>query len=204
MTPLKHLNKGLAQSVVLATAGLVGLAHADLGDVPSGSYTVDPTHAYITFQYSHLGLSNPSLSFDDFTIDLNLDSDDPTKSMILVTIDSGSILTGSAIFKEHLTGEDWFDAINHPEIIFQSNTITANDDGGYTVEGDLTIKENSQPVTLDVSINAAMNHPMTGKPVIGIDASGELLRSDFGLGKFAPNVGDEVKLSVTAELNKAQ
>lgn len=205
MKSLKTLAKTTTLAVVLATAGAFGNASAaDLSAVPSGSYTLDPTHAFIDFTYSHLGLSNPTLSFDDFTIDLNLDSEDATKSMFLVKIDSASILTGSAIFKEHLTGGDWFDTTTYPEILFQSTTITAADDGSYTVVGDLTIKDVTKPVTLNVTINGAMDHPMTGKPVIGIGATGELLRSDFGLGAYAPNVGDEVQLKITAELNKAQ
>ena len=205
MKSLKTLAKTTTLAVVLATAGAFGNASAaDLSAVPSGSYTLDPTHAFIDFTYSHLGLSNPTLSFDDFTIDLNLDSEDATKSMFLVKIDSASILTGSAIFKEHLTGGDWFDTTTYPEILFQSTTITAAEDGSYTVVGDLTIKDVTKPVTLNVTVNGAMDHPMTGKPVIGIGATGELLRSDFGLGAYAPNVGDEVQLNITAELNKAQ
>ena len=205
MKSLKTLAKTTTLAVVLATAGAFGSASAaDLSAVPSGSYTLDPTHAFIDFSYSHLGLSNPTLSFDDFSVDLNLDSSDATKSMFLVKIDSASILTGSAIFKEHLTGGDWFDSTQYPEILFQSTTITAADDGSYTVVGDLTIKDVTKPVTLNVTINAAMDHPMTGKPVVGIGATGELLRSDFGLGAYAPNVSDEVQLTITAELNKAQ
>lgn len=205
MKSLKTLAKTTTLAVVLATAGAFGSASAaDLSAVPSGSYTLDPTHAFIDFSYSHLGLSNPTLSFDDFSVDLNLDSSDATKSMFLVKIDSASILTGSAIFKEHLTGGDWFDTTQYPEILFQSTTITAADDGSYTVVGDLTIKDVTKPVTLNVTINAAMDHPMTGKPVVGIGATGELLRSDFGLGAYAPNVSDEVQLTITAELNKAQ
>ena len=205
MAILKNLAKTTAISTLVVASGVFNLVSAaDLSVVPSGSYTVDPTHAFITFQYSHLGLSHPTLSFDDFTVDLNLDSDDATKSMILVSIDPASILTGSPIFKEHLTGEDWFDVANNPEIVFQSTTIEATGDSTYTVNGDLTIKGESKPVALDITVNAAMNHPITGKPVVGIDATGELLRSDFGLGKLAPNVSDEVSLNISAELNKVQ
>ncbi len=205
MAILKNLAQTTAIGTLVVATGAFNIASAaNLSEVPSGSYTVDPTHAYISFQYSHLGLSNPILSFDDFTVDLNLDSEDATKSMILVSIDPASILTGSAIFKDHLTGADWFDVANNPEIVFQSTTIEATGDDTYTVNGDLTIKGESKPVTLNVTVNAAMNHPMTGKPVIGIDATGELLRSDFGLDKFAPNVSDEVTLNISTELNKVQ
>ncbi len=203
MAILNNLAKATAIGTLVVASGVLNIVSAaDLSEVPSGTYTVDPTHAYITFQYSHLGLSNPTLSFDDFTVDLNLDSQDPTKSMILVSIDPASIITGSPIFKEHLTGEEFFDVSNNPEIVFQSTTIEAAGDDSYAVNGDLTIKGESKPVTLNVTINAAANHPMTGKPVIGMDATGEILRSDYGLDKFVPHVSDEVTLNITAELNK--
>ena len=177
---------------------------ADLADVPAGKYTVDPTHAYINFSYSHLGLSNPTLSFSDFTIDLDLDNADPTNSSVAVTIDVASIITGSDIFNQHINGEKWLDSAAHPEITFNSTAIEAGRDGVYTVTGDLTVKGVTKPTKLAVTINGAMNHPMSGKPVIGIQATSDLLRSDFGVGAFAPNVGDELALNVTAELLKAE
>lgn len=205
MAIMSNLAKATAIGTLVVASGVSNIVSASsLAAVPSGSYSVDPTHAYITFQYSHLGLSNPTLGFDDFSVDLNLDSEDPTKSMILVSIDPASIITGSAIFKEHLTGEDFFDVSNNPEITFQSTTIEATGDDTYSVNGDLNIKGESRPTTLNVTINAAANHPVTGKPVIGMGATGEILRSDYGLDKFVPNVSDEVTLNITAELNKIQ
>jgi len=177
---------------------------ADLADVPAGKYAVDPTHAYINFSYSHLGLSNPVLSFSDFSIDLDLDNADPTNSSVAVTIDVSSIVTGSDIFNDHINGEKWLDSAAHPEITFNSTAIEAGRDGVYTVTGDLTVKGVTKPTKLAVTINGAMNHPMSGKPVIGIQATSDLLRSDFGVGAFAPNVGDELALNVTAELLKAE
>jgi len=53
------------------------VAAGDVTEVPSGLYTLDPTHAYLQFQYNHLGLSNPILSFDDFSINLKLDNENP-------------------------------------------------------------------------------------------------------------------------------
>jgi len=199
----------IANATRYTVAGLliatVGSVHAaDLSAVPSGTYNADPTHSYITFSYSHLGLSNPVIAFDDFTVDMNLDSADPTKSMISVTIDPSSVVAGSDIWREHLTGADFFDIANHPDITFQSTNVEVAGDGSYRVSGDMTIKGETKPMTLTVAINAAMNHPMSGDPVVGIGASSEILRSEFGMGKFAPNVSDEVTINVTAELVKAK
>ncbi len=195
----------LIKQITLAAA-LIGTsisAHAvDLTKVPSGAYAVDPTHAYVNFQYTHLGLSRPMLGFDDFTIDLNLDNADVTKSTIAVNIDPKSIQAGSDIWKSHLTGGDFFDVGAHPEITFMSKSIEKTGEDTLKVMGDLTIKGTAVPVTLDVTIHAAMNHPMSGKPVLGFSAEGQLLRSAFGLGKFAPNVSDEVDLMITAEVSQ--
>jgi polyisoprenoid-binding protein YceI len=179
-----------------AMFGATAAHAADLSAIPSGSYVVDPTHAYINFSYSHLGLSSPTLGFDDFSIEINLDADDPTQSMLIVNIDPDSVIAGSEKWHEHLTGPDFFDVANNPEITFQSTSIEAADGDGYTVNGDLTIKGQSKPVSLDVTINAAMTHPMSGKPVIGLSATSTVLRSDFGLDKFAPNISDEVQLNI--------
>lgn len=190
-------------AVVLGTASLFAaspsFAEADLKQVPSGNYAVDPSHAYINFQYNHLGLSNPTLSFDDFTIDMNLDAENPTKTTVAVEIKADSLVTGSAIWTDHISGKKWFDFENHPTMKFTSTAVSGSG-SSFKITGDLTIKDVTKPVTLDVSINAAKNHPMSKKPVVGISAKGKLLRSDWGLGASAPFVSDEVKLSIEAEM----
>jgi len=189
----------LSLAAALISSSIVAQA-VDLGKVPAGSYSVDPTHAYVHFQYTHLGLSRPMLGFDEFSVDLELDNADVTKSTIAVTIDPKSIQAGSDIWKSHLMGGDFFDVGAHPEITFMSKTIEKTGEDTLKVMGDLNIKGNAVPVALDVTLHAAMNHPMSGKPVIGFSATGQLLRSAFGLGKFAPNVSDEVDLTISAEV----
>ncbi len=193
----------ILRKITLATAliGTTLTAQAvDLTKVPAGAYAVDPTHAYVNFQYTHLGLSRPMLAFDDFTIDMELDNENVANSKIMVNIDPKSIQAGSDIWKSHLTGGDFFDVGTHPEITFSSTSIEQTGEDTLAVVGDLTIKGTTAPVTLDVTLHAAMNHPMSGKPVIGFSATGQLMRSAFGLGKFAPNVSDEVDLIISAEV----
>lgn len=193
----------ISTAVACGALGLSVMASAaDLSGVPSGKYAVDPTHAYITFSYNHLGFSNPVLAFDDFTIDLDLDNEDPTKSTVMVTIDANSIVAGSEAWKGHLTGDKFFDTANHPEITFMSTAVEAARDGNYTVTGDLTIKGMSKPVSMDVTINNAANHPMRGTPMIGLQADTEIMRSEFGMKAAIPAVSDEIALSVTAEMVK--
>jgi len=188
---------GVLTSSMIAASPV--LAEGDLSAVPSGAYALDTTHAYIQFQYNHLGLSNPILTFDDFTIDLNLDNADPSKSTVAVNIVADSVQTGSEIWHDHLTGDKWFDTAANPEMTFNSTSIEGSG-SSFKVTGDLTIKGQTKPVTLDVTINGAKSHPMKKQPAIGITATGQLLRSDWGLGKNAPFISDEVTLRIEAEM----
>jgi len=196
------MTQRLSLAIVAVLGGAVALPAAaqDLSAVPAGTYKSDPTHSYVDFSYNHLGLSNPSLSFDEFEITLELDPADPTASTVSMTIDPASVVAGSEIWKDHLTSADWMNVAEFPEITFASTSVDGAGDGAYTVTGDLSMHGETKPVTMTVTINAAMNHPMSGDPVVGLDASGETLRSDFGLGKFAPNVSDEVQIEVSTEL----
>jgi len=189
----------LSTAISLALFGTAASA-ADLSKVPAGTYQADPTHTYIRLQYNHLGLSNPTLGFEKFNLSMDLDPADPTKTSVALEIDIDSVQTGSDIFHEHITGPKWFDAAKNPMASFQSTSVSANADGTYDVTGDLTIKGTSKPVVMQVTVNAAMMHPMAKKPVVGISAYGGIKRSDWGLGANAPFVSDEVKLEVQAEL----
>jgi len=192
-------------TLVMSTALFAGSAvAADFSAVPSGEYNVDPTHAYINFQYNHLGLSNPVLQFDEFNISMDLDTADPSKSSVNVEIVTDSVDTGSEIWHEHITGEKWFDAANNPKITFNSTEMIANADGTFNVTGDLTVKDVTKPVIMVVTVNAAMLHPRSKKPIVGISAVGGLKRSEWNLGASAPFVSDEVKLEIQAEMVATQ
>ena len=191
---------------VIATAGLAlaGTALADLADMPAGDYALDKTHAYITFSYDHLGFSSPHVGFDSFDTTLSFDAENPEASQLNVTIDAGSINSRVADFDDHLNGDKFFDTTAHPSITFVSTGISSTGDGTYDVTGDLTIKGITKPVTLAATINKAANHPMRKVPTIGISAETQVARSDWDLGLYAPNVGDEVTISIEVELAQAE
>ncbi len=172
-------------------------------DVPSGDYTLEATHGYVTFSYSHLGFSTPHVGFNSFTVDLKLDAQQPQNSSLSVVIDANSIDSRVDEFDEHLVGERFFDTANHPTITFVSTSIVMGEDNKATVTGDLTIKGQTHSVDLDVVLNKAGMHPMLKKPMVGINAEGTVKRSAWGLGYAVPMVGDEVNLFITTELQQA-
>jgi polyisoprenoid-binding protein YceI len=175
-------------------------ASADLSAVPSGSYGLDKTHGYITFSYSHLGFSNPHVGFDSFEVELELDNENIENSAVNVTIDATSITSRVEEFDGHLNGANFFDTANHPIITFRSTGIEMSGDNTMNVTGDLTIKGTTKPVKLETTINKAANHPMRKIPTIGVSARAKVSRSDWGLSRAVPNVGDEVTIWIEVEL----
>ncbi len=174
-------------------------ASADLSAVPSGDYSSDPSHSYISFSYSHLGFSTPEIGFRTFTADLALDSANPENSSVKVNIDATSIDSRVEAFNGHLNGANFFDTENNPTITFTSTSVSSTGEDTFDVVGDLTIKDVTKPVTLKATINKAADHPMRKVPTVGLSAEGKISRSEWGLDRAVPNVGDEVSLHITAE-----
>jgi polyisoprenoid-binding protein YceI len=193
--------RNLVHSILAAALlGIPLCASADLSDVPSGTYTLDSSHGYITFTYSHLGFSNPRVGFNSFDTVLELDSSDPENSVVVVTIDASSVDSRVAEFNEHLNGSDFFNTTEYPTITFESTKIEATGENTFDVTGDLTILGTTKPVTLIATINKAADHPMRNVPTVGVSAVTTLKRSEWGLGAYVPAVSDEVELSIEVEL----
>ena len=124
-----------------------------------------------------------------------------------ITIDPAGIDTGVDAFDSHLMSADFFDVETFPEITFVSTAVEPTGDTTALVTGDLTIKDNTRPVVLDVTLNYIGEHQLAeyipdfaGMEVAGFSASTTLLRSEFGLGMMVPMVGDEVELIIETEL----
>lgn len=198
----------LAAVLLAGPFALAGAAHADghlLSEkVPSGTYTMDPQHGYVTFSYSHLGFSNPTLHFRTIDASIELDADDPAASNVNVTIDAESIDSGVEVFDGHLVGERWFNTAQFKDITFVSTALVQSEEGAGTLTGDLTIKGITKPVTLDVTLIAAGEHPAHQRDTVGVQATGMVLRSDFDLGAFAPAVSDEIAVTISGEFNLAE
>jgi polyisoprenoid-binding protein YceI len=110
--------------------------------------------------------------------------------------------TGYALFNQHLQGEDFFDTAKYPAITFKSTKVKFEGDKPVAVEGNLTIKGVTKPVTLTVTSFHSMPHPMLKKDAIGANATAKVKRSEFNMGKNVPYVSDEVTLTIAVEAIK--
>ncbi|MFT4178729.1 MAG: YceI family protein [Thermomonas sp.] len=170
----------------------------------SGTYTLDASHTDVLATWSHFGLSNPSAHFGNVEGTLVYDAADVSKSSVQVTLPLSGMNAFSAKFDEHLRSADFFDAAKFPVASFKSTSVASAGVNKLTVTGDLTIKDITKPVTLDVTLNGGGAHPMKKVQAIGFDATAVIKRSDFGVGAYAPNVSDEVELRITTEATQAE
>ncbi|MDD3352264.1 YceI family protein [Zoogloea sp.] len=179
------------------TAGLSTAAFA----APE-TYSLDNSHTFPRFEYNHFGYSLQQSGFDKTTGAITLDRAAKTGS-VDVTIDATSVNTGSSLFNQHIQGEDFFDTAKYKTITYKSTKVNFDGDKPSTIEGNLTIKGITKPVTLTVTHFHCMPHPMHKKDACGANATATIKRSEFNAGKYAPYVGDEVKLSIVVEAVKS-
>lgn len=165
----------------------------------SGTYQLDPTHTDVLAQWTHFGFSQPSAHFGISDGTLVYDAADVAKSSVQVTMPITGIDTFVDKLDEHLQSAEFFDAGKFPNATFKSTSVVAAGTNKLTVTGDLTIKDITKPVTLDVTLNGAGEHPMLKKQAIGFSATATIKRTDFGVGAYAPNVSDDVQLRITTE-----
>ena len=162
------------------------------------TYNVDGSHTYPRFSYSHFGYSTQLRSFKNTSGKVVFDAEAKTGS-VDITIDMKSVNTGFDDFNGHIQGEDFLDTAKFPTATFKSTKVVFEGDKPKSIDGVLTIKGVSKPVTLTVTRFLAMPHPMMKKPAIGADAFTTIKRSEFNAGKFAPYVGDEVRIDIALE-----
>jgi polyisoprenoid-binding protein YceI len=190
----------------LAITAKPALAQGAPIDAPAGEYTLDKTHASITWKVKHLGLSNYTARFASFDAVLMLDPKTPTKSTISLTIDPKSVKTDFPFPEKEdfdkVIAEKFLGAGDHPTITFQSTGLKATGAKTGKLTGNLTLMGVTKPVIFDVVLNGAMVHPFRKIPVVGFTATGSFKRSDFGSTVLQGPVGDEITVVVEAEFFK--
>ena len=165
------------------------------------TYVLDSAHSFPRFSYNHFGYSTQVSRFNKTTGKIIYDKEAKIASVDIV-IDATSVDSGFPVFNEHLRGEDFFDTAKYPTATFKSTKVVFEGDKPSAIEGNLTIKGITKPVTLTVTSFHAMPHPMKKKDAIGANAFTTVKRSDFNAGKYAPNVGDEIRIDLGVEAIK--
>jgi polyisoprenoid-binding protein YceI len=174
----------------------------------AATYDIDPAHSSFNFKVRHLTVSNVTGTFGKVKGLVEIDDREITALKVEVTLDASSIDTGHAKRDEHLRGPDFFDVAKYPTLMFVSRKISRIDANKIQVTGDLTIRDVTKEVTVDVEGPTPEIKDPGGKMRRGATGTTKINRKDFGitwnrtLDTGGLVVGDEVSISVEIELLK--
>ncbi|MFJ2588811.1 YceI family protein [Streptomyces sp. NPDC087538] len=166
----------------------------------TGEYTIDPAHSSIGFTVRHAMVTNVRGSFGEHEGTLKLDGSNPANSTASIDVRIASVDTGIADRDGHLVSGDFFDAEKFPLMTFRSTQAEQLGGDTYRVTGDLTIKDVTRPLSIDLEFNGSATD-VYGNERVGFEGSTNILRSDWGLTWNAAletggvMVSDKVKLS---------
>ncbi|RPD49795.1 polyisoprenoid-binding protein [Hymenobacter sediminis] len=171
------------------------------------TWAIDPTHSEVQFKIKHLVISTVTGSFKKFEGQAVTENDSFENAQVTFALDVNSIDTNQEQRDEHLRNNDFFDAATYPQITFTSTSLTKTGDDEYKLAGNMTIKDVTKPVTLDVEFGGVATD-FYGNEKAGFEISGKINRKEFGLTFHAVTeagsivLGDDVKLSASVQLIK--
>ncbi len=171
-------------------------------------WILDPTHSEVSFKVRHLMITNVSGQFNSFSVDVETEDDDFMTARVSFEADINSVTTGNDQRDGHLKSPDFFDAVNYPKLKFVAKKYEEVDhDGSYELFGDLTIRNTTIQVRLEVEFGGIIKDPW-GNTRAGFTISGKINRKDFGLEWHAVTetgglvAGDDVRIHCNVELIK--
>lgn len=172
------------------------------------TWNLDTAHSEIEFKVRHMMISTVKGQFGTFDVKFDSESEDLSNASVEVSIDAASINTKNEQRDEHLKSGDFFNVEQFPTITFRSTGISKKSDDEFSFVGDLTIKDVTKSVTLDVELGGVAKDPW-GNAKVGYTVNGKINRNDFGLNWNAAletggvMVSDEVKFSADIQFVKS-
>ncbi len=194
---------GQVFSRIAVTAGLAAALSLPAAAATS-TWNIDPAHSSAQFAVKHLMISTVRGAFTSVKGSIQLDDKDITKSSVEVTIDVNSVDTRQPDRDKDLKSDHFFDAEHFPTITFKSKKVEQVSPGKLKVTGDLTIHGITKEVVLDVDGPTAPVKDPWGNQRIGVSASSKITRQDFGITYGPGMIGDEIAITIDAEMTAAK
>ncbi|MEL7349403.1 MAG: YceI family protein [Pseudomonadota bacterium] len=167
-------------------------------------YVLDKSHTAVTFQVDHLGFSTTHGVFRDIDAEINFDPEAVETTSVKFVIKAESVDTFWTARDNHLRSGDFFDVANHPDITFVSTSVKPTGAETATVEGELTMLGQTRPVVFEAALNKLGPSPFNpDKTIAGFTITGEIDRTEFGMGYGAPAVGTVIPIRVDLEISPA-
>ena len=186
------------KKTLLLTSALLA---AGAAQAQSASYAIDPTHTFVTFEVTHFGTSTNRGRFDKKSGSITFDRAGKS-GKVDISIETGSVNTGTAPFDKHLQSKDFFDSEAHPTVRFVGEKFSFDGDKVSEVAGTLTLLGKTNPVTLKAVRFNCFEHPRLKREVCGGDFETTIQRSQWGMGYAVPAIPDAVKLLIQVEAIK--
>ena len=170
-------------------------------------WSIDSMHSEIGFKVKHMMITNVNGTFGSFTAEAETNSDDFSAAKISFSAKVDSIKTGVADRDGHLLSDDFFNAEKYPNITFKSTSFTKKGEEAFVLTGELTIRDVTKSVSLDVEYAGIVKDPY-GQTKAGFAVTGKIKRSDFNLKWSAVTeagsvvVADEIKINCEVQLIK--
>jgi polyisoprenoid-binding protein YceI len=194
---VRNIARRLTRKCV-TVAGLAALL--SVGAVAAtGTYQIDPNHSTAQFVVRHLGISNVQGDFTKVSGTVVLDDQDISKSTVNASIDVSSVDTRVQSRDNDLKSPNFFDVAKYPTMTFSSTKIWSTGNGTAKMTGNLTIHGVTKEVTFDVSGPTDPINAMGGMRR-GVEATTKISRKDFGITGDAGFVGDEISITIDAEI----
>lgn len=178
---------------------VAGAAVAGVAVAKPATYRYDAVHSQVLFFASHLGYSHSMGRFPGLSGRFTYDPDDPAAAKVDATIAIASLYLGDAAWEKKMLGRDFFAAKEHPTARFVATRWSPAGADRGTLSGELTLRGITRPVTLAVTVNRVGRHSYSLQHVAGFSASATIKRSDFGMRRLLPAVGDEVEIRLEIE-----
>ncbi len=184
---------------------ITALAMTAAAAAQAGTWQIDSNHTAAQFSVRHLGVSTVRGAFTKVSGSAKYDPADPSKASLDATIDANSVDTRVEMRDNDLRSPRFFDVQKYPTIIFHSKTTKASGPGKLQITGDLTIHGVTKEVVLDVDgPTEPIKDPMGKGMRMGASATTKVNRQDFGVSALPGVVGDEITITIDAELTQAQ
>ena len=196
--------------LTLLTSGLLSACvslitpkvETDVVKLKAGQYSLDSSHATLLFKVQHLGLSTYVGRFNQFDASLEFDPQNIAAARLSAIIEIDSLDINDRDLKDDLMGRAWFRQAEFPQAKFVSRSVRPISDTEFEFSGVLDWRGEQKPISVTEIFHGGASNILTGKYTLGFSAKGAFSRSDFGMGKFVPLVGDEVTIEAYAEFLK--
>jgi polyisoprenoid-binding protein YceI len=197
----------IAAVLALSAAGAAAPAYAQLTASPAaaqaGTYKADPAHSKITWSITHFGFSTYIGQFSHVDATLTVDPKAVGATKLDATIDANSLGTFNPALDTHLKSKDFLDVAAFPTATFKATKVTQTGEKTADITGDLTLHGVTKPVVVHATFIQAGPNPIDKKYSLGFAGSAEIIRSEFGITSYVPNISDKVTLTIEAEFKAA-